>query len=267
MEQCMSEGVLALKEAKRVALWTFGVLTSLVATLALVALVRRAVDVRSLGAPLDSVMAAYAATAQLALGWAEPYLQALVASVNSHLNLHLTLHPYWTDAFVLFAVYGAGHARACFISSEPKLSLGFVVRQVMLVVAVLFAALVVGVLPLRSEDTVTQLAIFGLPVGMYSFSFENWHDFVQTLLSAFYLVCMAAVSAWLFGDSFGFGEGLGFWSLALWVLGSGMTLIVQGLISNEHRYAWVPAGLVIVGGFVGAACLFAVEASLKLLAV
>jgi len=113
----------------------------------------------------------------------------------------------------------------------------------------------------------TQIAIFGLPVGMYSFGFMYWHDFVQTLLSAFYLVCAAAVLAWLIGDSFGFAEGLGFWSLALWVLGNGMNLIFQGLISNEHRYAWVRAGLVIVGGFVGAACLFAIEASLKLLAV
>jgi len=263
----MSEGALALKEAKRVVLWTFGLLTSLVTTLALVALVRRAVDIRSLGAPLDSVMAAYAATTQLADGWAEPYLQALVASVNAHLNLHLTLQSYWRDAFVLFAVYGAGHARACCISGEPRLSLAFVVRQMMLAIAVLFAALVVGVLPLRSDDVMTQIAIFGLPVGMYSFGFMYWHDFVQTLLSAFYLVCAAAVLAWLIGDSFGFAEGLGFWSLALWVLGNGMNLIFQGLISNEHRYAWVRAGLVIVGGFVGAACLFAIEASLKLLAV
>ena len=263
----MSEGALAPKEAKRVGPWPFGLLTSLVAALALVALVRRAVDIGSLGAALDSVMAAYAAATQLMLGWAEPHLQALVASVNGYLDLHLTLHPYWRDAFVLFAVYGAGYARACFASGEPKLSLAFLVRQMMLAIAVLFAALVVGVLPLRSDDVMTQIAIFGLPVGMYSFGFMYWHDFVQTLLSAFYLICTAAVLAWLVGDSFGFEEGLGFWSLALWVLGNGMNLIFQGLISNEHRYAWVRAGLVIVGGFVGAACLFAIEASLKLVAV
>jgi len=263
----MSDGALALKEVRRVGLWTFGLLTSLVATLALVALVSRAVDVRNLVAPLESVMAAYAATMQLALGWAEPYLQALVALVNGYLNWHLTLHPYWRDAFVLFAVYGAGYARTCFISDEPKRSLALAVRLMMLAMAVLFAAVVVGVLPLRSDDLITQMAIFGLPVGMYSFSFLYWHEFVQTLLSAFYLVCTAAVLAWLMGGSFGFAEGLGFWSLALWVLGNGMNLIFQGLISNEHRYAWVRAGLVIVGGFVGAACLFAVEASLKLLAV
>jgi len=263
----MSEGALALNETRRVGLWTFGLLTSLVTALALVALVCRAVDVRSLGAPLDSVMAAYTATTRLALGWAEPYLQTLVASVNGHLNWDLTLHPYWRDAFVLFAVYAAGYARACFISDEPKRSAALAVRLIMLVIAVLFAAVVVGVLPLRSDDLITQMAIFVLPVGMYSFSFLYWHDFIQTLLSAFYLVCTAAVLAWLMGDSLGFAAGLGFWSLALWVLGNGMNLIFQGLISSEHRSAWVPAGLVIVGGFVGAACLFAVEASLKLLAV
>ncbi len=263
----MSEGALALKEGKRVGLWTFGLLTSLVATLALVALVRRAVDVKSLGAPLESAMAQYAGTKQLLFGWAEPYLQTLVASANAHLNLHLTLHPYWRDAFVLFAVYGVGCAAASSTSKESKFSIAFVVRQMMLAVAVLFAAIVVGVLPLRSDDVITQIAIFGLPVGMYSFSFMYWHDYVQTLLSTFYLVCTAALLAWLIGGSFGFAEALGFWSLALWVLGNGMTLIFQGLISNEHRYVWVRAGLVIVGGFVGAACLFAIDASLKLLAV
>jgi hypothetical protein len=263
----MSEGALARKEAKRVGLWTFGLLTSLVATLALVALVRGAVDLRSLGAPLDSVMAAYAEATRWAFGWAESYLQTLVATINADLNLHLTLHPYWRDALVLFAVYGAGYAGASFTSQESKLSLAFAVRQMMLAIAVLFAAVVVGVLPLRSGDAITQIAIFSLPVGMYSFSFMYWHDFVQTLLSAFYLVCTAAVLAWLIGDSFGFAEGLGFWSLALWVLGSGMTLVFRGLIANEHRHAWVRAGLVIVGGFVGAACLFAIDASLKLLAI
>jgi hypothetical protein len=263
----LSEGALALNETRRVGPWIFGLLMSLVTALALVALVCRAVDVSSLGSPLDSVMAAYAATTRLALGWAESYLQTLVASVNGYLNWHLTLHPYWRDAFVLFAVYGAGYARACSISDQPKLSLALAARLIMLAIAVLFAAVVVGVLPLRSDDLITQMAIFGLPVGMYSFSFLYWHDFVQTLLSAFYLLCTAAVFAWLLGDSFGFAEGLGFWSLALWVLGSGMTLIFQGLISKKHRYAWVRAGLVIVGGFVGAACLFAIEASVKLLAV
>ena len=263
----MSEGPLALQEIKRVSLWSLGLLTSLATTLALVALVRRAVDIRSLGAPLESVMTAYAATTQLALGWADPYLRSLVASVNGHLNEHLTLHSYWRDAFVLFAAYGAGYARTCFISDEPKLSLAFAVRLVMLAIAVLFAALVVGVLPLRSGDVITQMAIFVLPVGMYSFSFPYWHDFVQTLLLTLYLVCTAAVWAWLMGDSHGFAEGLGFWSLALWVLGNGMNLILQGLVSNEHRYAWVRAGLVIASGFVGAACLFAIEASFKLLAV
>jgi len=263
----MSEGVLALKGAKRVCLWTFGLLTGLVNTLALVALVCRAVDVSSLPAPLDLVMAAYTATTQWAFGWAEPYLQMIVALLNGHLNLHLTLYPYWKDAFVLFGVYGAGYARACFASDEFEFSFWLVVRQTMLVIAVFFATTVVGVLPLRSDDVITQIAFFSLPVGVYSFSFIYWHDFVQTLLSAFYLVCAAAVLAWFIGDAFGFVEGLGFWSLALWVLGNGMNLIVQGLISNEHRYALVRVGLVIVGSFVGAACFFAIDASLKLLAV
>jgi hypothetical protein len=267
MERSVSESGPAPKKAKRTGFWTFSLLTSLISTLALVALVRRAIDIGSLAAPLNAMMAAYNATTQLAFGRAEPHLQALVASVDAHLNLPLTLHPYWKDALVLFGVYGAGYARAAFVSDEFKFGLGFVLRQIMLAVAVFFAAIVVGVLPLRSNDVLSQIAIFSLPVGMYSFGFAHWHDYVQTLLSAFYLVCVVAALTWLIGDTFGFVESLGFWSLALWVLGNGINLIFQGLASKEDRYAWVRAGLVIVGGFAGAACLFAIDAGLKLFAV
>ena len=263
----MSEGVLALRGARRICLWTLGLSTSLMSTLALIGLVRRALDVGSLGAPLDLVTAKFAATTQLLFGWTEPYLQMLLASLNARLNMHLTLHPYWKDALVLFAVFGAGYARACFVSEEFKFGWGFVLRQIMLVAAVFFAAMVVGLLPLRSDDAMAKIAIFGLPVGMYSFAFVHWHDYVQTLLSAFYLVCIAALLAWLLGDTFGFVEGLGFWSLALWVLGNGMNLIFQGLIAKGDRSARMQAGLVIAGGFVGAACLFAIDVGLKLLAV
>ena len=263
----MSEGGPAPKEAKRIGLWTFGLLTSLISTLALVALVRRAIDIGSLAAPLNVMMAVYNATMQMAFGRAEPSLQMLVASLDSHLNLHLTLHPSWKDALVLFSVYGVGYARAGFVFGEFKFGLGFALRQLMLAIAALFAAAVVGLLPLRSDDVFYQIAIFSLPVGMYAFGFAYWHDYVQTLLSAFYLLCMAAALAWLIGDTFGFVESLGFCSLALWVLANGINLIFQGLVSKQDRYAWVRAGLVIVGGFAGAACLFTIDAGLKLFAV
>ena len=263
----MSGGVLALRAAKGFCLWTLSLSASLIGALAFIGLVSRASDVGSLAAPLNSLTAAYAAKTQQLFGWAEPYLQMLVAAVDSRLNVNLTLHPYWKDALVLFAVFGAGYARACFVFDDLKFDRRLVLRQIMLAVAVVFAAVVVGVLPLRSDDAIAKIAIFGLPVGMYSFTFRFWHDYIQTLLSAFYLLCIAASLAWLLGDTFGFVESLGFWSLALWVLGNGMTLIFQGLISNADRSARVQAGLVIAGGFVGAACLFAIDIGLKHLAV
>lgn len=263
----MSEGLVALRKAKRICLWTFGLATSLIGALALIALVRGAIDVGSLAAPLDLAMAAYAAATQLLFGPAESHLRMLIASVNARLNFHLTLYPYWKDALVLFAVYGAGHARAYFAFDNFKFGLGLVLRPIMLAVAIFFAAIVVGLLPLRSDNAIAKIAIVGLPVGMYSFTFIYWHDFVQTLLSAFYLVCIVALSAWFLGDTSGFVKSLGFWSLALWVLGNGMDLIFQGLISKGDRSAQVRAGLVIAGGFLGAACLFAIDVGLKLFAV
>jgi hypothetical protein len=54
----------------------FRLLSAVLSTLAIVALVRHVFDTGSLSAPLALVMDAYNATMQLLFGWAQPYLQA-----------------------------------------------------------------------------------------------------------------------------------------------------------------------------------------------
>jgi hypothetical protein len=244
----MSEAVIGRTPAKYSLWWILRLAGILLNAVALAALVRCAIDVSSAATSLQFVMAVYAAMRQLLLGWADSYLQALVGSANSHLNLHLILYPYWKDALVLFGVFGAGYVRARFVSGEFKSRLGLAFLQIKSAIVVVFAALMVGLLPLHSDDVVTQIAIATAPLGIYSSIFMDWHDFTQTLLFIFYLGCLAAVLAWSIGDTFKFIEVLGLWSLALWTLGNGMKQIFRGLFSSADRYAWAGAGLAILCG-------------------
>jgi hypothetical protein len=248
MERLMSEAVVRRMPAKYSFWWTLRLAGILFNALALAAVVRCAIDVGGAATSLDFVMAVYAATRQLLLGWAEPYLQMLVSSVNGYLNWHLTLYPYWKDALVLFAVFGAGYVRARFVSGEFRSGVGLVLLQIKLAIASLFAATMIGLVPLRPDEIVTQIAIVGAPLGIYSAIFLDWHDFTQTLLFIFYLVCLSAALAWAVDETFKFVEALGFWSLALWLLGNGVNQIFRGLFSRSNRYAWAGAGLAIVCG-------------------
>jgi hypothetical protein len=244
----MSEAVIGGSLAKYSFRWMLRLAGILLNAVALAALVRCAIDVSSAATSLKSGMAVYATTRQLLLGWADPYLRILVGLANGHLILHLALHPHWKDALILFGVFGAWYVRARFASGKYKSGLDLAFLQIKSAMVVVFAAVAIGLVPLRSDDVVTQIAIVGAPLGIYSSIFMDWHDFVQTLLFTFYLVCSAAVLAWSIGDTFKFVEVLGFWSLALWALGNGMNQIFQGLFSRAERYAWAGAGLIILCG-------------------
>lgn len=264
----MSEAVILQKRMKRLSWRIIGLFGILLNALALVALIQSAIDVSKLMAPLDLVMAAYAAITQLTFGWAEPYLRPLVASVGRYFSLDLTLYPYWKDALVLFGVYGAGYARAQFVLGECKCGPAFIINQIRLAIAVLFAALTIGVLPLRAHDGMVETAVLGLSLGVYSSIFLTWNDFVQTLILIFYIICIVPLLAWLIDEPFlGLVEALCFVSLALWVLGSGIREIFRRLATRKDRHALAQTGLVIVGSFAGAAGFFAFCVALKGLAL
>jgi hypothetical protein len=219
-------------------------------------------------APLNLVMTAYTVATQLMFGWAESYLQVLMAAVNRYFSFHLTLYSYWKDALILFGVYGVGYARAWFVLDQFKCAPAFIVDQIRSAIAILFAALAVGVMPLHSHDGMVQIAVLGLALGAYSSIFVAWHDFAQMLLLIFYIICMVPLLAWFIGKpSFGLVEGLCFVSLASWVLSNGIREIFRRFAAKKDRYALKQTGLVIVGGFAGAACFFAVCVALKALVV
>jgi hypothetical protein len=167
----MSIEVLVLKEAKGNLLWSFSLLTILVQALAIVALARRAVELDSLSAPLELVMAAYTGTTQLLFGWAEPHLRAALAWINGYSNWHLTLYPHWKDYFVIFGVLGTANTRLLYPEAPDVGRLRVVARKVLAqgweVIAAAIAAMVGGVLPLHADGLLLKLATACLPIATF----------------------------------------------------------------------------------------------------
>ena len=261
----MSEAVV-LRIRKKQAFWsTVGLLSILLNGLALVALVRRAVDLGSLAKPLDLMMVAYSAATQMALGWAEPYLQTLMVAVNDYLGSHLVLYPSWKDALVWFGTCGAAYARASIMFDVSKFGFGSISVQIRWVAVVLLATLALGMLPPHSDSAIVQIATVVVSQGAFSLNFLDWHDFFQAVLFASYVVCLAPLLAWLIGESSWIVEGICFFIIALWGLGVGSREVFRGLAANKDRDALRHVGVVMTGGLAIAACFFGVDSTLKFL--
>jgi hypothetical protein len=122
--------------------WMFRLLSGLLSTLAIVALVRRGFDTGSLSAPLALIMDAYNETVRLLLGWTEPYLQAALTWAGSFIGWRPTLNSLWRDLLVLFAIFWIGSLRA-----TRNYSL-FVPRIVMSA----FIAVAIGTIEFKPDD-------------------------------------------------------------------------------------------------------------------
>jgi hypothetical protein len=107
----MTEGSVAVRHARSDFWWPHTLLTWLLSTLAIVALARHAFTMGSLSAPLELIMAAYAATTQLLLGWAEPYLKASLTWLGSFVGWRPTLYPHWRDVLVILGLMLGGVLR------------------------------------------------------------------------------------------------------------------------------------------------------------
>jgi hypothetical protein len=131
--------------------WTFWLLSTLMSTLAIVALARHAFVTWSLLAPMALVMDAYNATMQVLFGWAHPFLQATLTWLGSFIDWRLTLYPHWRDLFVGIAIGVVALARVFNVDTEdPGRGMRFGLIVLRMILAFL-AALVIGMVPLSGE--------------------------------------------------------------------------------------------------------------------
>ena len=254
--------------------WLPTSLSIVVSTLGIVALARHAFVTWSLSAPLELAMAAYNATMQLLFGWAHPYLQAALTWVGSFIGWRPALYPHWKDVFVVISLIGVGAGRASWRKGD------FDTEAFALTVAPILGAAVTalgaGLLPLQSPDLITQLLIaaslglaFLLFLAVFSVAESEVALLGWGLIWASGASALAALTTWLLSLLFGHVGGLGLAGIASVVVLVGLFLIGDHMVeswstgSNDKFGLWW--GLTILGGFVGAAFVFAVDAGLKLL--
>jgi len=277
--------------------WLPTSLSIVLSTLGILALAQHAFVTWSLSAPLALVMAAYNATMQLLFGWAHPYLQAALTWLGSFIGWRPTLYPHWKDVFVVVSLIGIGAGRAFWPplqnirdvwlmrgmpdwgpGPDPLFSMTPIVKNATIgigpILGAAVTALAAGTLPLQSPDLITQFLIAGslgltfLILFVVMVSGESvW---LIGLIVASGTSALAALATWLLSLVVGHAGGLGLAGLACVVVLFGLFLVSAEVFlqsedggPTEPQFLWW--GLTILGGFVGAAFVFAVDAGLKLL--
>jgi hypothetical protein len=249
--------------------WLPTIMSALLSALGILALALHAFDKWSLSAPLQLVMASYKATMQVLFGWAHPYLQAALTWLGSFIGWRPTLYPHWRDVFVVIGLLSVGAGRAAWRAGEFDTVAFATVVGATLGAAV--NALLAGMLPLQSPDLMTQLLIAasaGLPVLTFLVFGLAIEEVVIGLILAAVASTLAAFATLLLSSTMGSAGGLGLAGIASSVVMFGLFFLVFGMSEqpgSNARVIGVVWGLTILGGFVGAAFLAAVDAGLKLL--
>jgi hypothetical protein len=253
--------------------WLPAIVSALLSTLSILALARHAFVTWSISAPLELVMAAYNGTMNLLFGWAQPYLQAALTWLGSFFGWRPTLYSHWKDVFVVISVIGIGAGRASWRQGDiDSVDFLFFVGPIL---GAAVTALAAGSLPLLSPDLTVQLLIaasLGLSVLIFFFVamlLEGVPDVKLLglgLIGALGVGTLSALATWLLSLALSSAAGLGLAGIASLVVLWGTLLVLLNALSTQdsdrHPFEW---GLTILGGFVGAAFIAAVDAGLKLL--
>jgi hypothetical protein len=249
--------------------WLPTTVSVVLSALGIFALAHHAFVEWSLSAPVALVMAAYNNMMQFFFGWAHPYLQAALTWLGSFIGWRPTLYPHWRDAFVVLSLVGFGAARVAWRWGDRDNQL----LSLSMILAAAVSALAAGLMPLQSPDLVIQLLIassLGLVALVHTALQAAVDRYSEGLLIALILAVVTGAAAtlmtWLLSLALGRVGGLGLAGMASVVVLVGLSLV----IFNRHRtlpadwelFEW---GITILGGFVGAAFLAAVNAGLKLL--
>jgi hypothetical protein len=217
-------------------------------------------------------MAAYNATMQLLFGWAHPYLQAALTWLGSFIGWRPTLYPHWRDVFIVLALMVAGVGRAA--RPEPRTALTVIVIGAF---TAFISSMGVGVLPIQSEDALAVHQLVALVPVLALLLPYTWSSDADTRSTrVFALLTLALACIFLVELTFTGRRstpGIGLILLVFAAVGIGAAWTIEGAIyyyfgrPERHGKAvgMMVAGLTILGGFIGAAFVAAVDAGLKLL--
>jgi hypothetical protein len=253
--------------------WLPTTLSAVLSTLGILALAKHAFVTWSLSAPFELMLAAYNAAMQLVFGWAHPYLQAALTWLGSFIGWRPMLYPHWRDVFVVIGLIGVSTGRDRWRGGDFRPTAFAAPIGVLLGAAI--TALAAGLLPLQTPELTTQLLIaasFGLAV-LITFSLDKAvrREFDGPIRSVINLTLvtaaasgMAALATLLLSLLFGSAVGLGLAGIACVVVAIALFAVVVSTIFPDLKGP-LQIGLSILGGFIGAAFVCAVDAGLKLL--
>ena len=261
----MSDGSVALREARSDFSLVYRVLSPIVTGIAIWRLGRQTFDMGTLSAPFALIMDGYTTAAQILLGWLDHPLQAALTWLGSIVGWRPTLYPHWKDVLVVIGLFAAAMGRAERRHGWRKI--GWIAPG-FLTIGALLAALTAGVLPLQSNDLTTQVLIAVTPAILWlslacavPFSPIDptpWRS-VGIALSA------TATYAFMLGFltvmiSMAKTAGAGLIAMAIVVFIQGVVGILGLLAGDRHAGT---TGLTILGGLAAAALLFGGDAALK----
>jgi hypothetical protein len=264
--------------------WVLAGASTIMSTLAILSLARHALLVRTLSAPMELILSAYAATQQVLLGWAERSLQGTLTWLGSFIEWRPTLYSHWRDMFVVVAIWTSALVWARWRAFAARWSASvhdgmfgfhhiFAFSFAFLVIALggLLMVTIAGVLPIRSSDITAQVFIAMSP----------WLVFAVVMLlgrvmrrnEAFGILAFAGIAAlatWWLSQALGSSIGVGIVGFGVSVIVVGLVYLVFGValvLSDGTPFLKSPAiyGLYIVSGFIGAGLLYAIDAGLRLL--
>jgi hypothetical protein len=273
-----------MANGRRSVWWMLAVASIVMSTLAIVSLGRHALLLRSLSAPLELVMTAYAATMGVLLGWAAPSLQRALTWLGSFIEWRPTLYLHWRDMFVVVAIWTSALVWTRWRAFAARWSasvhddmfgsrhiFAFSFAFFVITSGGLLIVIISGVLPLRSSDFITQLFIATSP--WIVFAIIMWLGRIMQrneALGMLVLAGIAALATWWLSQAFGSSIGIGLAGFAVSVIVIGIMYLIFGaflVLSHDTPFFKSPGiyGLYIVSGFVGAGLLLAIDAGLKLL--
>lgn len=162
---------IAADNPKRIGFWwLYGVLGFVFGTLAIVKLITLGFETGSLSAPAQLVIDAYDEAMRFLLGWAEPYLNAVLAYLGSLVGWELQLDSHWKHLFVLMIVFYGAFARILLNEGLYRFAAGIVLigGLMTLIVSVLFAIAIPASGYMEINRFVVAIAIVVIGLAFFS---------------------------------------------------------------------------------------------------
>jgi hypothetical protein len=268
--------------------WLLGLVIS---TFSIATLIHYGIVTGDLTAPVQALLDAYHDAIGIVFNPIEPHVRGALHWLGGLIGWDIHLYPHWRHLFVLSLVFWTAEARAWW-GIHNEVSNWKTISNAVVGLFVSFAgALAAGLVQLNTGNPAVEGLIAGLPIAAQSFArhavaqdaIPGEYPWIEAIVDGISRALGIGFAAFVFAaviSSLSFTENLqspGLFTLVVIVIGSGLLDLVRGIFFRGVHLVgnWfygileeftTRRGLIMLGGFAGAALLFAADAALKLAA-